>query len=87
MKLQPVTVYRIYITTSDNDLIENIVTRLKKNYNIDKIILKKSKNVRDFIYIEIEASKIGSREEVEKFFREEGVEQVKIDIVELKRPM
>ncbi len=87
MRLQQVTVYRIYTTTNNTDLIENIITMLKEKYNIDNIIVKRSNNVRGFVYIEIEASKVGSKEEIKKFFESIGMEQIKIDVVELKKPM
>ncbi len=87
MKLQPVIVYRIYVTTNNNNFIDNIMLKLKRKYGTSKVILKKSTNVRNFIYIEIETSKTDSKEEIEKTFKEEDIERVKIDIVELKKPL
>lgn len=85
MKLQSVTMYRIYITADNDSLIENIVFKLKKKYGIDKVIIKRSKNVRNFIYMEIESPKISSKEKIEEVFREEGIRQIKIDVTELKK--
>jgi len=86
MKLQPTIVYRVYITTNNDDIIENIIFKLKRKYDESKVVLKKSRNVRNFIYIEIETPRTCSKEELKRVFEEGGIERVKIDVVELKKP-
>lgn len=87
MRLQSIRLYRVYITFNNEELIHKIVDRLEEKYNPRRITLTKSKNVRDFIYLEIEIPRQGIEKEIEEIFKSNGITSVKVDVLEIKKPL
>lgn len=87
MKLQSIKLYRVYITFNKEELIHKIVGKLEEKYNPRRITITKSKNVRDFVYLEIEVPRQGIEKEIEKMFKSNGITSVKVDVLEIKKPL
>ena len=87
MKLKTVTMYRVYLTTNNEESIKTLIDKIRELQGVEKVSYRASINVRYFAYIEIETLREDLKNELEKIIQEIGVDSVKIDVVEVKKPL